>query len=164
MPYLIIPQILFAGAVISFSELNPYVKINHNRSVPEFCEIISSRWLFEGLAIAQVENNYWDRTISSLNKKIMLTSSYKDKNALYSRKNSFIKSFPAKNYQNEKLNKLVFIQNGRTSNSGYYQFMSSSRIVFGKKVSIILYNISISIFIILFFNSMTLILLKFRQE
>ncbi|HOE90514.1 MAG TPA: ATP-binding cassette domain-containing protein [Candidatus Cloacimonadota bacterium] len=164
MPYLLIPQILFAGAVISFAELNPHVKFSDNRSVPEFCDIVSSRWLFEGLAIAQVEKNYWDKKVDLLNEKIIQTPSYNEKNKLYSEKNSFLKSNSNKSFKNEKLDKWVFFQNGKAANTGYYQFMSSTRQVFTTKVSVVNYNIIVSIIIILSFNGLALILLKYRKE
>lgn len=164
MPYLLIPQILFAGAVISFAELNPRVKFTDNRSVPEFCDIVSSRWLFEGLAVAQVEKNYWDKRVDLLNEKIIQTPSYNEKNKLYLEKNSFLKSNSNKNFKNEKLDKWVFLQNGKAANTGFYQFMSSTRQVFTTKISVVNYNIIISIIIILTFNGLALIFLKYRKE
>jgi ABC-type multidrug transport system permease subunit len=57
LPLVIIPQIMFSGAVIEFQFMNPKLKINRDAQIPEFCQLIPSRWLFEGIVIGSVRLN-----------------------------------------------------------------------------------------------------------
>jgi len=55
LPIVFIPQMIFAGAVIEFEKMNRSVKVNPESVIPEFCNIMPSRWLFEGLFTAQTK-------------------------------------------------------------------------------------------------------------
>lgn len=57
LPLIIIPQIMFSGAVIQFNDMNPRIRLNKDQEVPEFCQIIPSRWLYEGMVLAQYHYN-----------------------------------------------------------------------------------------------------------
>ena len=59
IPFLLIPQILFSGAVIDFNKINP--AFSNEKYVPLFANIMVSRWAFEGISVALfVENRYSD--------------------------------------------------------------------------------------------------------
>lgn len=59
IPFLLIPQILFSGAVIDFDKINP--NFSSNKYVPAFADLMVSRWAFEGIMVAQfLDNNYSD--------------------------------------------------------------------------------------------------------
>lgn len=70
IPFLIIPQLLLSGVIVSFEKLNP--AITSQNKVPLVGEMMASRWAFEALAVNQFKkNNYekklykYDKTISS---------------------------------------------------------------------------------------------------
>ncbi|HPM00828.1 MAG TPA: ATP-binding cassette domain-containing protein [Candidatus Cloacimonadota bacterium] len=164
MPYLLIPQILFAGAVISFSEINPSVKLDQQKSVPEFCEVIPSRWLFEGLAVAQVEENYRDKMINRLSEKAKTAKTSDKKSEYYTKMNNLTKNHLKQNYQNKKLSQLVFLQNGKSRNLDKYQFMSSKRLVFRHELDVSKINVIVVLLIITGVNICALISLKISLD
>lgn len=56
LPILIIPQIIFGGMFLSFSEMSGRF-IQKDRPAPIYCDIIFSRWAYEGLLSASYEYN-----------------------------------------------------------------------------------------------------------
>ncbi|MDP8231048.1 MAG: ATP-binding cassette domain-containing protein, partial [Candidatus Zophobacter franzmannii] len=57
LPLVIIPQILFSGAVVKFTDMNSNLTLNPKSNIPEFCNLIPARWLFEGWVTASSEWN-----------------------------------------------------------------------------------------------------------
>ncbi|WP_289053849.1 ATP-binding cassette domain-containing protein [Carboxylicivirga marina] len=55
VPFLIIPQLILSGVFISFDRLNP--SISTPDKIPFYGEIITARWAFEALAVAQYKDN-----------------------------------------------------------------------------------------------------------
>lgn len=51
VPILIIPQLLFSGAIVKFDKLHP--SISHPTEVPWLGNIMTSRWAYEALAVEQ---------------------------------------------------------------------------------------------------------------
>jgi len=64
LPLIIIPQIMFSGAVIRFEDMNPALKYSENRQIPEFCHLIPSRWLYEGMALSHYHYNSYQRALT----------------------------------------------------------------------------------------------------
>jgi ABC-type multidrug transport system ATPase subunit/uncharacterized tellurite resistance protein B-like protein len=56
VPLILIPQIIFGGALISFSEMD-HLKINPSREIPEICQVVPARWAYEGLMTMQDRYN-----------------------------------------------------------------------------------------------------------
>ena len=56
VPLVLIPQIIFGGALIQYKELNSSLTIYQNSPIPEVCQIMPSRWAYEGLVVLQ--NSY----------------------------------------------------------------------------------------------------------
>jgi len=69
LPIVLIPQMIFAGAVIEFEKMNRVAKVNPESVIPEFCHIMPSRWLFEGLFTAQAKLNFYKRKLGNLNNR-----------------------------------------------------------------------------------------------
>ena len=74
IPLILVPQILFSGTVVTFDKLRSLSK--HSKYVPVIGELMTSRWIFEGLVVEQFKNNRFqkeffeqDRIISSVNFK-----------------------------------------------------------------------------------------------
>jgi hypothetical protein len=57
IPVMIIPQLLFSGVIVSFDKLHP--TFASEKGVPWIGNIMTSRWSYEGLAVAQfIHNEY----------------------------------------------------------------------------------------------------------
>jgi ABC-type multidrug transport system ATPase subunit len=55
IPFLVIPQLILSGVIVSFDKLNP--AISSPAKVPWYGEIITTRWAYEALAIYQFKEN-----------------------------------------------------------------------------------------------------------
>tara|TARA_Y100000782_G_C10187000_1_gene267305 strand:+ start:3290 stop:6250 length:2961 start_codon:yes stop_codon:yes gene_type:complete len=68
IPFLIIPQLIFSGAIVKFDKLNP--KISSQAHVPFIGEIMASRWAFEALTTHQFKSNEWSTIFYPIDQKI----------------------------------------------------------------------------------------------
>lgn len=68
IPFLVIPQIILSGIIVSFDKLNP--TISNPQDIPWYGEIITSRWAYEGLAVEQYSNNDYEAPFFDLDMKI----------------------------------------------------------------------------------------------
>ena len=68
IPFIVIPQLIFSGALLRFERINP--DISSPASVPWYGEIIPARWAFEALAVEQFMNNDYARIVYSYDKII----------------------------------------------------------------------------------------------
>ncbi|KPK82275.1 MAG: hypothetical protein AMS27_14680 [Bacteroides sp. SM23_62_1] len=55
IPFLVIPQIILSGVMVSFEKLNP--KISSPTGIPWYGAIITARWAYEAVAVYQFKNN-----------------------------------------------------------------------------------------------------------
>lgn len=67
VPVIIIPQLLFSGALVKFDKLNPV--ISHPTEVPWIGNIMLSRWSFEALMVEQATENHFNKMIYPLSQK-----------------------------------------------------------------------------------------------
>ncbi len=70
LPLILIPQIMFGGAVILFSDMNSALKLNRRVEIPEFCQLIPSRWLYEHSVLAQHHLNRRSRLDARFQRKL----------------------------------------------------------------------------------------------
>lgn len=57
IPFLVIPQLILSGIIVSYDKLNP--SISSPSKIPVYGEIIAARWAYEALAVYQfMENDY----------------------------------------------------------------------------------------------------------
>ncbi|MCR4800316.1 MAG: ATP-binding cassette domain-containing protein [Bacteroidales bacterium] len=68
IPFLVIPQIILSGIIVSFDKLNP--SISNPQDIPFYGEIIASRWAYEGLAVEQYSSNEYEAPFFELDMKI----------------------------------------------------------------------------------------------
>ena len=61
IPLLVIPQIIFGGAIIRFERFNP--TFTQSDAVPWFGNVMASRWGFEALAVELARNNDYDDSL-----------------------------------------------------------------------------------------------------
>ncbi len=68
IPFLIIPQMLLAGAMFNYDKLNRSIG-GGGEKVPLIAEFMPSRWAFEALAVDQFMNNKYEKIFYPLEKK-----------------------------------------------------------------------------------------------
>ena len=111
IPFLVIPQIILSGIIVSFDKLNP--TISNPQDIPFYGEIITSRWAYEGLAVEQYANNKYEAPFFDLDMKISECSYRKGEwsNQLNNKLNDCIR-FQEYNENQEQFNKnLVLVSN-----------------------------------------------------
>jgi len=66
IPFVIIPQLLFSGALVKFDSLHKS-NISSVEFVPVIGEVMPARWAFEALAVEQFKNNSYERNFFNYN-------------------------------------------------------------------------------------------------
>lgn len=176
LPIVLIPQMIFAGAVIEFEEMNRSVKVNPESVIPEFCHLMPSRWLFEGLFTAQARLNLYKRKLSKLNEKEKQLFDKKNNKEISSRqfnkKIKAVRDSKAKllfnnnpdRYINEDINIAVSRIDGRFLNNPRNHFLSSKKILFGKTYNTYNANVAIVLLYGLLINIITYFIIRFRYK
>ena len=57
VPLMLVPQIILGGALIEYEKMNKSLTIVENSPIPEICQLMPSRWAYEGLLVLQENNN-----------------------------------------------------------------------------------------------------------
>ena len=68
IPFMIIPQLIFSGVIVSFDRLNPAV--SSRTVVPVIGEIMASRWAYEAVMVSQFKDNPLEKHLYPTDKKI----------------------------------------------------------------------------------------------
>jgi len=160
LPLVLIPQIIFAGAVIMFEDMNQDLIFSKNRTIPEFCEVFPSKWLFEGAVVAQSKWNYYNLKMNHYKQK-KLNASVREKSMINREKNKFIKKYNNQEYQNKLIKDFVLVQDGKYTNRKKNFFCSSFVEIRGKKYNKIYFDITIILLMITLFRILTYIKLRF---
>ena len=172
LPLVLIPQIIFGGAVIEFEKMNRKIRINAENVIPEFCQFIPSRWLFEGLFTAQAKLNSYTREISKFNKEQKINNRLKKENLITSKqyleiqkkikkgKTNILQNYETENFVNEQINFAVDIIDGKFYNNKKNYFLSSMKIFFGK----VFKTYNINVLIILFYGFLINLLTYFSIQ
>jgi ABC-type multidrug transport system ATPase subunit len=173
MPLILIPQIIFGGAIIEYEKMNRSLTVMTKSPIPEVVQFIPTRWLFEGLATSYAKQNVYQRHLLRVQKKrLTLERHYKDNDidynayvknldALYIRKTQIAERWPEDKYSNSNLNFSVNMMDGRFLNVRRNVFLSSYKLV-GNLVSRSWYfNALIILLYIFVFNIITLAKLKY---
>ncbi len=74
IPFLVIPQLILSGVIVSFDKLNPAISSPSN--IPIYGEIITARWAYEGLAVHQFMANEFESQFYPYD-KVLSYSDYK---------------------------------------------------------------------------------------
>lgn len=108
IPFLVIPQIILSGIIVSFDKLNP--TISNPQDIPWYGEVITSRWAYEGLAVEQYANNEYEAPFFELDMRISECSYRKGEwsNQLNNKLNDCIR-FKEYNENQEQFNKNVIL-------------------------------------------------------
>ncbi len=59
IPFLVIPQLILSGIIVSYDKLNP--DISSPKSIPFYGQIITARWAYEALAVYQFKENKYEK-------------------------------------------------------------------------------------------------------
>ncbi len=173
LPLILIPQIIFGGAIIQFDKMNRDLKIFKKSAIPEVVQFIPSRWLFEGMFTAQAQFNTYDRNIEKLERKrLTLLDNFKkgvvsskvyqeEMSKIYDEKSVIAKKYPYKKYQNEGIEFVVNMMEGKSLNSHKKMFLAGNSYFFGMKIKTFYYDLMVILFYLLIFNLITYIKLKF---
>ncbi len=161
LPLVIIPQIMFSGAVIRFADMNPALRLNKSREIPEFCHVIPSRWLYEGWVVASARLNALDREKASFLEQAKDTSrSYEQYMKDVNSYNGFLNSHPETRYSNKQLQSTVKLAHGDYLNQARNIFLSHKTMFLGKERESYLVDILVSFFIISLSFIITLLRLR----
>ncbi|NNK81045.1 MAG: ABC transporter permease, partial [Flavobacteriales bacterium] len=76
IPVMIIPQLLFSGIIVSFDKLHP--AFASEKGVPWIGNIMTSRWAYEGLAVAQFKHNDYGKEFYHLDQRRYFSNWKKD--------------------------------------------------------------------------------------
>jgi len=133
LPLILIPQIMFSGAVISFQDMNSALRLNKDREVPEFCQLIPSRWLFETALLSQEKLNARSRTFERFRDRLadLNDPSYFENVELF---NKLLAIRSEDTHSNRLAQNMIRMAHGRYVQSGRNVFLSHTSHVFGYKL------------------------------
>jgi len=173
LPLILIPQIIFGGAVIEYERMNKSITLIKTNPIPEIVQIIPSRWLFEGLATSYAKNTVFHRKLYALEKKkltyidklkhntithaefsVLLSTINRDKEHVVSKWDPNVIS-------NEYLNSAVSVMDGRYLNYGKNVFLSSYKQYGSHIYRTWNFNMLILLMYLVVFNIITMIKLKY---
>jgi ABC-type multidrug transport system permease subunit len=163
LPLVIIPQILFSGAVVKFADMNSILKLNPKSNIPEFCSLIPARWLFEGWVTASSE---WNKQDLVKNKYYQVqrdeTRSYDEFTKSVDDYKKYINSHPDSRYKNRQLVETVNIQTGEFLRTGRNVFLSTKMHTHKKQVSTPTFDIIIALFLLMTYGLASWLTLFFK--
>ncbi|MFA7056966.1 MAG: ATP-binding cassette domain-containing protein [Candidatus Cloacimonadales bacterium] len=155
LPLALIPMIIFGGAIIPFSTMNPYLTISTQREVPEFCEFIPTKWLFETLTLSSVHANTYSSKIGKFDHLRSETQGLYEKSLVSDQKNDFVQSRKRDQYVNRMNERLVDSAYVKYLKNKKNYYMSDKYLIFGKEFNTVNIAIIMSILISLLFNGLT---------
>jgi len=173
MPLILIPQIIFGGAIIEYERMNRNLTVIKQSPIPEVVQFIPTRWLFEGLTTAYAKQNVYQRKLFKVEKKrLTLERRYKENaighnqylagtDALYRLKAQIAERWPEEKYSNSYLNFSVNLMDGRYFNTKKNVFLSSFKTLGFYTMRTWNFNALILLLYIVMFNFITLLKLKF---
>jgi hypothetical protein len=158
LPLVLIPQIIFGGAVIEFEKMNQNFKLNPENVIPEVVQIIPSRWLFEGLFVSQAKLNPYSKGLRKLNQKAEKLHQERKNFQIRSKefrqirkqiaeaKTDIIRKYPREKYVNNNIDTAVNYMDGKFYNNHRNFFLASKKSVMGWQCNT--YNLSVIILFI----------------
>ncbi|MDY0151712.1 MAG: ATP-binding cassette domain-containing protein, partial [Candidatus Cloacimonas sp.] len=162
LPLIIIPQIMFSGAVIRFADMNGSLRIKHKSEIPEFCQLVPSRWLFEGWVVASAKQNTAQREkasfVSEARDSALPYSAYMAKVDAY---NSFLASHPESHYASKQINNAVMIAHGSYLNQGRNIFLSYKTSILGNEYDTFYLDLLVSLLIVIVCGIVTWMRLRY---
>jgi len=172
LPLILIPQIIFGGAVIEFERMNRALKLSDQNPIPEVVQLIPSRWLFEGMTTAYAKNTLYYRKLEETRKKALtLLTAFKQneisrqeyitrKSEQLREKAEMLQRWTPERYNNEHIDLSVSMMDGRFLANRRNEFMASYKQFGNHRMRTWYYCLIIVLIYTLIFNVITLIKLK----
>ena len=66
VPIMLIPQIIFGGALVEYKKMNQQLTVFESSPIPEICQLMPSRWAFEAAVTLQGYHNRYHPVEDSL--------------------------------------------------------------------------------------------------
>jgi ABC-type multidrug transport system ATPase subunit len=167
LPLLLIPQIIFAGAVIQFDKMNRNLTIMKKNPIPEVVQFIPSRWLFEGLITGYSTESVNIEQLERINKKVLTlqeNSNLSHSDVLdkkYEMQEEINIRYPKEKYSNKDINLIVDIMYGKSLNNNANTFMAPYRKVSDIRMKTAYFNVLIILLYTMIINLFVWIRLKF---
>jgi len=160
LPLILIPQIMFSGAVIRFQDMNSALRIDQAREVPEFCQVIPSRWLFETSLLAQDKLN--SRSLAFTHYKRLL-SDMRDPGY-----NEYVQAFDdcllkrsESTHSNRLTQNLIREAHGRHLEEGRNVFLSHTSKLGSESIATLWLDLAVLLFMIMILDLALLIKLRY---
>lgn len=174
MPLILIPQIIFGGAIIEYEKMNRRLILITKSPFPEVVQFIPTRWLFEGLTTAYAKDNIYQRKLHKIEKKrLTLEERFRDNeisydeyvnrmDAMYRLKALIAERWPEKKYSNAELNFSVNMMDGRYLSERKNVFLSSFKTLGSYETRSWNFNALVLVIYIALFYFVTLLKLKYH--
>jgi ABC-type multidrug transport system ATPase subunit len=163
LPLVLIPQIIFGGAIVEFEKMNLNLRLEKTNPIPEIVYSMPSYYLFEGMYTATAKLNPHDRRIAELNRRRRALPSGSPVSALndiYEEINTVNTRFPKLEFTNEYVNLSVNMMDGRMLNTKRNVFLSSQKQIWKWKFPTYFFNLLIVLLIALLINFVSYMRLK----
>lgn len=173
LPLILIPQIIFGGAVIEFERMNQNLKLYEKHPIPELVQTIPSRWLFEGLATSYAKNTPFHKALAKIEKKeltylqdyrnaVISSSEFqKRRTELYYEKVKAVEKWDPDRTTNSYLFSAVGIMDGRVMNSKRNEFLSSFKLWRQRQLRTWNFNVLIVLLYAFIMNVITAVKIKY---
>ncbi|GAB1366979.1 hypothetical protein MASR1M36_18500 [Candidatus Cloacimonadaceae bacterium] len=162
LPLVIIPQIMFSGAVIRFTDMNSSLRLNRKSEIPEFCHLIPSRWLYEGWMLASGSLNLWQRQKDNFLRQTKSGNlGYEEYIKTVESYNLFLEEHPESRYQNSLIRSALSVAHGDYLNNQRNTFLSHQTRLWGMQRRTLYLDLAVSLLLILAFSLVTWLRLKF---
>ncbi len=141
IPFLVIPQLLLSGVIVSFDKLNP--AISSPSKIPIYGEIITARWAYEGLAVHQFTSNEFEAQFYPYD-KVLSYSDYKKNYWVNTMLNRL--SYCKRNYNNPVKQLIVKDELSLLRNEISKELQINSKIRFSKVDNLFLSKANVKVF------------------
>lgn len=167
LPLILIPQIIFGGAVIQFDKMNRNLTIMKKNPIPEVVQTIPSRWLFEGLVAGYSTESVNNNELQKIDKKMLTLAKTSDLSKIelrdeeYELREEINIRYPKTKFTNKDINLIVDIMYGRYLNNNKNVFISPYKKFGGIQVKTVSVNVIIILFYVMIINLLIGIRLKY---
>ncbi len=173
LPVVLVPQIVFGGAIIEYERMNRQVTFIKGNPIPEVVQVMPSKWLFEGIYTAYAKMNPFDSERARLKKKRLTLKNQFHQSKLSVKEYDEARydiveelealpgKYPRRKYVNEMVTVSVDVMNGKFLNENKNVFLSSYKRVFGETYKTYWFNLLIIGLMSVVVNAATLIRMKF---
>ena len=167
LPLILIPQIIFGGAVIQFDKMNRNLTIMKKNPIPEVVQTIPSRWLFEGLVTGYSTESVNNKELLKIDKKMLTLEKHSDFSKIelvdekYELREEVNIRYPKDKFTNRDINLIVDMMYGRFLNQEKNVFISPLKSFGGVRIKTVSVNILIVLMYIMIINLIIGIRLKF---